>query len=383
MPDDKLAPAPKVSSLAQTNSSNLIAARNAVQRNPEIQRAFGQAAAEKWSGEELADRLALLLGGDIEGEPDEVYQTALYLSDEYLQMGDSVLLISPETGKAIARVTENDIWQPPDVPREGGGMAKRQPRLDPKLEGFLVQWEFEKGREAAQVAALAARLNQTPMLKEGGDRRLLVASRRGRKHIVDELRDALPDLLPSGCNGASARFLDRLEFVTDPSPELDPVIQCVGYARASMPIADMRAVNLRHDHFTSLKAKVATSWAREVAHSLALAAHTKLSVEEWDFDSWPGSESYRKPGYGYWVAEPNTAHALVSEVFPVPGAPTICLRTKAGAVVVDPDSFECDGRERADRWDVLATFKYTLYMDWDRVLAFNLTGIPISGASIA
>lgn len=380
---DQLATAPKVTSLAKPTSDLLLAARRSVQRIPAIQKLFGQAAASGWEPDVLADKLTLLLSDDIEGELEDIYQAALYLADEYLQIGDSMLIISTETGRAITRVTDADLWQPPDVPREGGGMARPLPRLNPKLEGFLVQWEFEKARDEGLAADLTARLPQTDLLRQEGDRRLLVASRPGRKHIVDTLRESLPELLPEGCQGESRRFLDRFTF-SDQEPEgLSPLLQCVGYAAASTPVVDPKAMNLRHDHFTSLRAKVGVQWAREIALSVAQAAHSELKPEQFSIeDPWP-PEGFRKPGYGYWVAEPNTAQALVSECFSVPAAPTVCLRPKAGVIVIDPDSFECESRERLGSWDVRASFKYTVYMDWDRVLAFSLTDVPISGVSVA
>ena len=375
--------APKVNSLAKPTSVSLLAARRSVQRSPAIQKLFGQAAVSGWEPDVLADKLTLLLSDDIEGELEEIFQAALYLADEYLQIGDSMLIISTETGQAITRITEADLWQPPDVPREGGGMARPLPRLNPKLEGFLIQWEFEKARDKDLTADLTARLPQTDLLRQEGDRRLLVASGPGRKHIVDALRESLPELLPDGCRGDSRRFLDRFNFADQEPEGLSPLLQCVGYAEVQTPVVDPKAMNLRHDHYTSLRAKVAVQWARVIALSVALAAHSELEPGQFSIDDpWP-PEGFRKPGYGYWVAEPNTAQALVSECFSVPGAPTVCLRSKAGTIVIDPESFECDSRERLGSWDVRASFKYTVYMDWDRVLAFSLADVPISGVSVA
>lgn len=378
---DDLVQAPQVQTLAKPSAVSLLEARQHVQHNPEIAQAFGQALADEWSADELADKLTLLLQQDMEEDAETVWQTALYLSDEFIQMGGSMMAVSAETGRAITRIPEDAIYQPAPVPREGGGMAIPLPRIDPKLEGAIIQHEHEKGREAAITAAILEHLPQSDLLRQEGDNRLLVTTRAGRRQIVDRLREALSTLIPDNCPGSSRRFFNLFEF-----PEEAPVglrlIDGTATARIQTPVQDARTMNLRHDPYNAALAGIASQWAREMACLLAVTAHDVLEVQTASVE-----EARRSPtwpsGFTHWVAEPNTARALTLACLVVPGAPTVCLRGSLGALVLDPESFVCEGRERLDKWDIGASVKFTLCVDWEKVLAFKLTDIPISGVSIA
>ena len=378
---DDLVQAPKVQTLAKPSAVSLLEARQHVQRSPEIALAFGQALADGWSADELADTLTFLLQQDMEEDVEAVWQTALYLSDEFIQMGGSMMAVSTETGQAITRIPEEAIYQPALVPREGGGMAVPLPRIDPKLEGAIVQHEHEKGREAATTAAILEHLPQSDLLRQEGDNRLLVTTRAGRKQIVGRLRDALPTLLPDNCSGSSQQFFSLFEF-KDELPVNLRLIDGEAVARIQTPVQDARTMNLRHDPYNASLARIAAQWAREMARMLAVTAHSVLKVQTASVE-----EAQRAPtwpsGYTYWVSDPNTARELMTSGLVVPDAPTVLLRGPLGVIVLDSESFVCEGRERLDKWDIGATVKFTLCIDWEKVLAFQLSDIPISGVSIA
>jgi hypothetical protein len=96
-------------------------------------------------------------------------EVAQYLADEYFQLGDAVLICDRTTGKAIARISDADMYQPPDQVRESGNLAKPLPRLNPNLEGFLVSYIFEQERDRQLRADILATLPGTEFLAEHGD----------------------------------------------------------------------------------------------------------------------------------------------------------------------------------------------------------------------
>lgn len=385
MPDDKLARLePQVRTLARPDAGPLLSSRHNIQRSPEAQDLFKRARAESWTAEQLAEQLQPVLQERVEGTNEQIAASARYLADEYLQIGDAVLLISTQTGKAIARVTDEDIWQPEPVPREGGGrMARPLPRLRPELEGFLVEWVFNTSKEEALTASLSRRVTQTDLLRQEGDQRLLPVTKGGRKHIVTRVEEALPTLLGE-CQGLTKEFLSHFELRSEDPPGLEPLLRCVAIARTLTPITDPTTFNLRHDHFTALSSRIPSQWVREFARSLAVAAHQRASAEP---------ISYRNVALAdlssaqFWVAEPDTVQALYtknpsSAAFPVEGAPTTGLNDKVGAIVIDPASYACRSREFHSRWEIVAKVEYVLWVDWTKIRTLNLDGVPTSGLSV-
>lgn len=384
MPDNRLVKvAPEVLSQANPKPELLIGARQLVQQVPEIQEVFRRSREEQWNVEQLALNIEEPLQGRLEtDDPQEVVQVARYLADEYHQMGDTMLLISRETGKAIGRITDEDVWQPAPVPREDGTMAVPLPRLRPEVEAFLVMWQFEKGREHRLTSELAPTLNPTELLKQEGDPRLLPVTRGGRNQLVDRLRDLLPKLLLM-TSGSVAQFLTHFEVRgTDPTgTPYEPLLRCTAVAKTVTGIQDPKAMNLRYNRLGGLCGAVANSWGREVARTLAVAAKAHYTPTPKPYTDLTAEE---QKGTRMWVGDPDTLDALARRVFKsresmlaVPHSPTIGLRGKVGAIVINDGSYECQGRELFDRWEVAAKFEYTLWVDWAEVRAFDLADVPI------
>src|SRR5262249_48618351 len=105
---------PPVTTLAKPKADQLVASRFIVQRSARAAAAFLEN--KDRGAEAITEAIIPLLQEELEGSPAEVAEVARFLADEYVQIGDAVLVIDRETGRAIARITDEDMWQPPDVP---------------------------------------------------------------------------------------------------------------------------------------------------------------------------------------------------------------------------------------------------------------------------
>jgi len=371
--------APEVRTLARPARGPLLAARGVIQRSAAIQATFVQAKAEGWDAERLAEAIQEPLEEALQSTPGEVRQAAQYLAAEFLQIGDTLLIISRDTGRAMARVTEEDIWQPPAVPRESGGMALPLPRLRPELEGFLYQYEHEQGREAKLLADLAVRTNQTAYLATEGDRRLNVSTRQGRRVIEQEIQSRGTQVL-AGTTGLIQAFLDH--FVETPQAGMTQALIGIAMARTRTAIPDPVAVNFRFDHAHGQHSALANEWVRELARGVSVEAHRHKSATEVRFAE---VSPISLQGATFWVADPSISAALFRvpgvSVLHVLGAQPVGFSVRpAGALVIEPGSVHVEGREVADRWTIAGRFSYQLHLDWSRVVTLQITDCPIQYA---
>jgi hypothetical protein len=53
-----------------------------------------------------------------------------------------------------------------------------------------------------------------------------------------------------------------------------------------------------------------------------------------------------------------------------------------GAIVIDPASYKCSTREFHDRWEIMAKFEYTVWIDWAKVRSLVIDDVPMSGLSV-
>jgi hypothetical protein len=378
---------PEVRTLACPASGDLLAARQEIQRNPALQQLFRRARDEKQDSSRFASDLAEVLFDHVEGNNAEIQAAAAYLADEYLQLGDGMLIISSTTGRAIYKVTEEDIWQPPDVPRESGGMSTPLRRLRPALEGFLVQWVFDEARETNVLRDTYRRLAAKGTHVED-DPRFLPITKRGRKTIVEDIREQLPSLIPNRVRGNMGAFLARFELRdTDPEEsKLTPLVRSIGVASGRSNIADPTTINLNFHQTTAITARIAAQWVAEIARTLSVVAQGRNSKKI----------SYLDPvfaipleGYSedsFWLASPHQKDVIRSQfgplqqrafIMPVEGGNLTEIEGPAGVIVIHPDSFTIEAREVHDRWDVVATFEYTLWVDWRHVKGMMLTDLPV------
>jgi len=366
--------APEVRTLARPASGPLLAARGVVQRSGVIQDTFARAKAEGWDAERLAEAIEGPLGGTLSGTPEDVRQAALYLAAEYLQFGDTLLLVSRETGRAIARITDDDIWQPPMVPRESGGMAKPLPRLRPELEGFLYQYVHDHDREARLTADLVVRTRQTAFLAAEGDRRLFVSTKQGRRAIEHEIQVRGETVL-EGATGIIRDFLSHFSGVSEGTA---PGFASIAMARTRMEISDLVAVNYRFDHATGQYTNLINEWVREIARGVGIEAHRQNSQ---------GSVRYADLqlehllGAAFWVTDPSISAAFCRipgvSVLNVPGVrPFGFMGNPVGSLAHEPGSLKIEGREMLGHWDIMGRFSYTLHLDWSKIVALDITDAP-------
>ncbi len=374
----------QVNSLAKPVPQTLMAARTAIRVAKDLQEVFERSKAEGWTTEALADalyvRLPEYLLEDLHGPA--LWDVALYLADEYVQFGDSLLLVSTETGQAVAKLSHEDIYLPDLVSRETGALVQPRPRLRPDLEGQLVDWVFTRGREGQLLETLAKRSNQTEFLRREGDLRLLRATRAGRTSIVDRLRADLSCLLPE-CTGKIRDFISLFHicYSADEIPKsLIPCYLSTGLATVSTPLTELKGVNLRYDPYTSIRSQIGTQWTRTLAKYAAALAYAHGPVQSASiFDDLPP---------GLWVTTPTVAVAMAlhgRSVLPVGETATVRFEQQtppAHYLLLMPDQFKCQARELLERWEVGASFQFSLYLNFDLIHAYDLKDVPTSGISV-
>lgn len=380
MASDKLSRIISVNSLAKPIPQTLLAARTTIRVRPDLQDLFKKARAEKWTSDALADALFICLPEYLEST-ENLWDTALYLADEFFQFGDQVLLVSTETGKAICKITEDDIYIPAPTRREGQkGLAQPLPRLKPDLEGFLINWQFTESRDQQILQTLTKRVPSSELLVQEGDNRLLRATRTGRKRLAEIVREELPLLLPPKV-GIAKEFFDLCYF--EPSSENDPTdLESLSPERAIakvvVPVVDPLAFNLQQDPLTTIKHQIMYQWVRAIARSLANFVNNKVqALEASVLESLPPS---------FWITTPNTAMALRGKkVLSVLDVPTVFLHPWEAPIIylwIRSDSYNCQSYELLDRWEIIAECEFTLRIKLKACSLYHLTDVPLSGLSI-
>ena len=366
---------PEVRTLARPASGPLLAARGAVQRNPVLRAAFELARTEKHTPERLAGAITPELERVLEATPEEAVQVAQYLADEYFQIGDAVLVIDRMTGRALARFTDDDIWTPAPVPREGGGLAQPLPRLRPDIQGFLVSYYFDQAKDAQTLARVQERYPQTLALRDEGNPRLRAVTRAGRANMTDELRDMLPALL-GAVQGAAKAFLDHFEIRDNPHllDGLTAYPMATAVARSQQSIADPLTFNLRHDWVASLAARIGTSWTRNIATRVASMAHPRqfLKAEDICREALEPADFWVVPPHAYTTFMPFTGGLL-----PVEDIEPTGLVGHVGIIVVSPSGYTVQAREVFSRYEVVATLDYTLYLDPSKLQGLLLPDMTV------
>jgi len=383
--NDKLAQIEvSVNSLAKPIPISLLAARAIIKTAPEFKAIFIQARNKKWSSNILADTLFVHLSGQMEGDPSSIWETALYLADEFTQLGDLTLLVSTETGKALCKITEEDIYIPPPVLREDGRRVKALPRLRPELEGLIVQWQFDQSKEKNILQTLAKRVPSSELLVQEGDKRLLRATKAGRKQIVDMLRGELPNLLSPEYKPVSLPFKEffRLCPICTVEFEVPDEFSLITTekinAKIITPIIDLLAFNLRYDPYTVMQQQIRAQWTRSIARSITALVNNKREVVNVSIlSSLPTS---------LWLADPNIAIAFKNKVvLPLSNVEPVLLHDWSVPVAyccVNPTSYNCESRELLDRWEIVAECVFSLYLKPDSFSLYHFYDVPQSGLSI-
>jgi len=358
-------------------------ARILIQRTTSLRDVLIRSKRDVWSADQLASELfgalSSYFGDPVPEDPENVRAVSVYLADEYVQLGDSLLLISPQTGRAIARLREEDVYQPAQVAREDGRMVTPGRRIRPEIESFVVQWQFDRASEQETKQGLATKLSQTPLLRETSDPRVLFVTRQGRKTLASQIQAQLHTLLPDRCGGATRTLFEYIQVITE-APS-DSRFVCLGemtaQAFATYPLQDKKAKNLRHDLGASILATTTAGWGRSLAEFIMascpdLGERRKMTV----------SELQANLGIGLWVGAPNVVCALLAnhprrDVLPVDVKEDLVLgfSEPCGYLLVDESSYTLKDREIFDRWGVSASLRATVWVDWSRLSMYEVTGI--------
>jgi hypothetical protein len=273
------------------------------------------------------------------------------------------------------------------VPREGGGMAKALPRIRPDLEAAVTTWTFDRAREQRIVEALAAKGHQTALLREEGDPRLLVATRKGRTKIVQDLATLTPQELLRVCGGTSGAFLSHFDIVSEEPSDYEEVLSGILTASSAMKVSDQTTINLHYNKAASLRGVLAQGWVREIAKELSQKAHVRFGDAE-GLEPEPielmTPEAAKRIRAKFWIVPPE-AVAHMSKVrkdwtlMPVDHAYAIgFLKPKVGVLVI-PKEFSAETNEMFEKWTTSAYLEYKLYIDWNAICYMALADLTYQG----
>lgn len=390
---------PLVISKADPSSDWLLQARADINRETSLRSTILQGKQAATPNEEIADSLGTQLNIAWGGRhAQEAYDAALYLLDEYDQLGEGVHLVSTETGRVLLTLMDEDIWDPGMIPREGGRMVKGLPRIRPDLEASITTWTFDRNREERVVETLAKKGYQTTLLKEEGDPRLLVATRRGRTQIVKDIASFTPADLLGACGGTSGAFLRYFEIRTkEPiEPAFEKILEGTLKSSSTMTISDQTTVNLHHSRAGTLRGVLAQGWARDLAGKLVEEVHKRFdeiharfggamryeSLEELT------AENTRDWKARFWIVPPE-AMAHMNRTRPdwnfLPVALTVdktyfvgLLHSKVGILVI-PEQFGAETNEMFEKWTTSAHLDFQLYVDWSAFCYHAISGMTYQG----
>jgi hypothetical protein len=358
--------------------------RAVIQREEGLSSIFLQYRRESKSVEWLRDLVAPRIMPFIDSQYDfaTVVEACQYLADEYHQLGDGYFLVSSETGKVQAVITENDLYDPEKLSRYSGDIVQPLKRLKPNTELALVSYQYEKGREKEILAQLIARNPQTQYLAEVGDERFRMATRAGRKQIVQDLGESNPRALLARSGGTTGRFLQYVDLRDEAPPEdtFDAILEGVLNYRTQINVQDPLTVNYGHNQLGTLKGTVPQAWVRDLCRSLSETAYTQIRAMAVGVDE---LEEGHLRGVHLWIGDPDVYRILLKldpkvQAVPVDGVDLIGITGKIGTLVL-PSEFQVVSQERFSRWEVLANIPYKFYVNWSSIRVLPLAGIVREG----
>lgn len=374
---------PTITSRANPTPDWLLEARAAINRRQDLQDFVKRGKDDGVPNEALADGLAVMIdtGGFGDNHSEDIFEAALYLMDEYDQLPEGIHIVSTETGKVVITLTEDDLWDPGMVPREGGGMAQAQRRIRPDIEAAITSWTFDRNREEAAVRALAAKGHQTPLLRDLGDTRLRIATRRGRTQMVRDLAGSSSLDLLRRCGGTTGSFLRYLVMQTiEPEGDGWTVLSGTLEASSTMNISDPVTTNLHYNRAHALRGVMAQEWTRNLARVISDDAHDRLAegIRSVQLEDLKNEDLIQ---CRYWIVPPEAMSHLRQisgdlAFIPVDGAPfTGLYKSKVGFLVI-PDQFGAGTTEMFDKWTVEGRLEFKLFLDPEALCVLDVQGIP-------
>lgn len=379
---------PTVISTVDPPSDWLLQARADINREEKLRDIIIEGKKAGKNNEELADTLGSRLALSWGDHAEEAYNAALYLLDEYEQLGEGIHLVSTETGKVLLTLTEKDVWDPGMVPREGGGMAQALPRIRPDLEAALTTWTFDRAREQKIVEALAAKGHQTALLRDEGDPRLLVATRKGRTKIVQNMVTFTPLELLQKCGGTSGAFLSYFDIQTEePNDYTEMTLSGVLRSSSVMKVSDPTTINIQYNREAALRGVLAQGWVREIARELSYKVSKHFAGAEGlvpkPIESLTPEEA-KSLKAKFWIVPPEAAPHMLRvrkdwTIMPVDQAQGMGFLGSRVGVLVVPKEFSAETNEMFEKWMVSAHLEYKLYVSWDTLCCMALEGLAYQG----
>ena len=382
----------EISTQAKPSGNILTRVRDFITKSSGAQNIFLDAKEDKASADQLYLNLAPFLVREMPLEDEgDLLEAVRYLADEYTQViGENAILLTSPTGETIAKLREEDFYTPPPVARalDPDGFRTRLvpqgPKVRPEILAALIEGQSNVAREKDALQRISESIVQTQALREDGDPRLALTTKAGRKQVFDQFSSSMGELIPGACSGTAARFL-RLFEIKDQVPEETELV-CLGThtvrAESSMKIPDIMSRNLKFHALSYLKARVAWDWVRNLGLIL--------------------SQQYRSPPMALHVGQLKSRdlQGVVCMVGAEDLRPTLrdkCdflgvsrqdsialgLGLKAGALIIDPESYASSWEEVFDRWEIYAEMSVTLWVNPTRVRTYAFDGVEPSGVSLS
>ena len=358
--------------------------RALVQNNSDLKEVFKKARESKSSVDEgtLFEKLKSRLSvGDV-----DLKEVVSYLSAEYSQCAenDVVILFSTSTGKAVARITEKEIYTPKPVPREGGGMASRLPEIRPEVKAYILSHIYETENDQRVLALLQERSVQTELLKLEGDPKLLPYSRDGRRKFEKALENLLPEVLKESTwspKGVAKKFLDLLTVVTHkldlPKDGKYKPMEVHLEGRFKRNLLDQTAGNLKFGGIEPAMLSIFTDWVRNLGSEMLENSNAPRKVAMADLLGMADQDLF--------VAQPDVAVGIPFDtlaVFTYGTANCLALQGPIGYLEVLPETTQVKSSEVHDKWTVFGTVKATLWVDWSKVRVLSVTDAPVTGVHV-
>jgi hypothetical protein len=375
-----------IESAADPDPELLLDGRAAVMGNDETRRILREGRESGQDRGDLRDLLAMQLASHWQGEIglDSCLEVATYLVDEYLTLGEGIFLVSRETGKIEAQLSEDDLYKPAPVPREDGTLAQPLARIRPDIQSNIAVWLHNREREKTILAELTRRANLTPLLEQEGDRRLQVATRHGRAQIVAEVAQEAPAALLGALSGPLGAFVRRFPVTATLPGKTEHLvpIEVETLARTRQGVQDPLTTNLSYSPKAQLRSALPAAWLRQVLKLFAERVHAHP-----DFSGSPPTplDQLTRQDLGdadLWIVDPNLVRAFRDldpnlVLIPIPGAPPLGIESGEVGCLQVPGEFSPASRELFDRWQVEAGLQVTIWYDPTLVNWVVVTDVPL------
>lgn len=343
----------QVATTADPRASVLLAARELIRQNEEVKAAFNDTGVDR---EALYNALVNILDEPIE----DLQEVTNYLADERTSLGEAVLLISPETGKAIAKLKSEDMYVPAPVAREDGTLVVRGPEIRPEIYSAIIQHYHDQSRDAGLQETMLAKIPNRSFLPAALlERKTLFVTQGGRRQVASLVHDALPTAIDAskGVVKSLFDFFPRVSSVPSDSTSF------AWSATVTRGVMDPTTQNLRFDVIQSTLSAVAGVWARQLAlHILQEGAKKCVTFDGTNL-----------PRGAFYLTTPSTL-SRVSERQLVVDLKSNIIACLTGGVIgnLAVEDYHTEVREVHDKWTLCATLKGSIYVNWEEIRFFQM-----------